>query len=492
MKTNNPFLPGFSSKLQGRARRRQLELVRRARQEAREASLNGLAALFADILPVEWLDGIATDARRRFYTQVTVFWAWTSQIFKQNESCAEAVNEIQRWHDRAGLEAPKFDTSSYCKARIKMPDEFLDQIHARIEDHAGRHVGADHLWCGHRVKAIDGTSVKLMDTPANQAEFPQPGSQKPGCGFPVMGVVGVLDLGRGTWSELVTCPYRQHDIRGFYQLAGTFRSGEVVVGDRAFCSFEMIGLLAAREVGSVMRVHQRRDAKAGWRSGKRLDRDSRMVTWSKPRQKGRAGLCDVEWAALPETMELRCVRTRAPGRDGKMRTIYLVTTLLDADAYPCEEIASLYNERWGIEVKIRDVKTTMGFEMLRVKTPEMARRSVRMIQLAYNLIKARQAKALHGLPIQIDEMGFKWSLDLINDRKTDFDGEAHRPVRLRQRRDQFDARLAERIIPIRPDRQEPRAIKARPKPYQLLTKPRSEFCEIQHRSRYRARKGEAA
>lgn len=459
--------------------------MRQARREARDASLSGLAAFFDDIVPIEWLDSIATDVRQRFYTQVSVFWAWTSQILKQNESCAEAVNEIQKWHDKAGLEAPKFDTSSYCKARIKLPDSFLEQIHARVQAHAETRVEEHHLWYGHRIKGIDGTSVKLLDTAENQAAFPQPSGQKSGCGFPVMGVVGVLDLARGTWSEFLTCPYRQHDIKGFYQLAGSFESGDVVVGDRAFCSYEMLGLLGSREVQSVMRVHQKRDAKAEWKSGRRLDGNSRIVAWKKPPKKGKAGLTDEEWSALPDTLELRYVRAKAPGRDDKMRTIYIVTTLRDAGQYPGEEVAMLYQERWGIEVKIRDVKTTMNFEMLRVKSPEMARRTVKMIRIAYNLIKARQSEAIRGRPVLLDELSFKGTLDLVNDRSDHFAGEAAHPIRLRSKRANFDERLAERVIPIRPLRKEPRAVKTRPKPYQYLTAPRSEFTETHHRSSYR-------
>jgi hypothetical protein len=88
------------------------------------------------------------------------------------------------------------------------------------------------------------------------------------------------------------------------------------------------------------------------------------------------------------------VKVAVPGRDGKKVPIYLVTTLIDAGDYPTAEIALLYAERWRIEVKIRDIKTTMNFEMLRVKTPEMARKTIKIIQIAYNLVKARQAEAI--------------------------------------------------------------------------------------------------
>ena len=99
------------------------------------------------------------------------------------------------------------------------------------------------------------------------------------------------------------------------------------------------------------------------------------------------------------------MKVAVPGRDGKKVPIYLVTTLIDAGDYPTAEIALLYAERWRIEVNIRDIKTTMNFEMLRVKTPEMARKTIKIIQIAYNLVKARQAEAIRGEAIQLEEIG---------------------------------------------------------------------------------------
>ncbi|MGY8750382.1 MAG: hypothetical protein ACKVHR_20265 [Pirellulales bacterium] len=87
-------------------------------------------------------------------------------------------------------------------------------VEARIE--------AQHLWRGHRIKAIDGTSVRLMDTPKNQEQYPPPSGQKPGCSFPVMGLVGVLDLATGHLADYVTCRPQEHDAVGFYRLRESF------------------------------------------------------------------------------------------------------------------------------------------------------------------------------------------------------------------------------------------------------------------------------
>lgn len=485
MKKLPPFLPGLSTKLQGRQKRRQLQILRAKRDEALASSISDLGGLFHDILPAEWLAETAADPRKRLFPRVAVFWAWLSQVFEQNESCAKALALIEAWHKDNGLTPPSFDTSSYCKARQRLPDSFLDQIHQRVETFVEARVEDHQLWQGHRLKAIDGTSVKLMDTAENQAEFPQPSGQAKGCGFPVMGVVGVLDLACGTLSDFITCDQRQHDIRGFYQLRGHFQKGDIVIGDRAFCSYEMIALLKAGGVDSVLRLHQARDAKRDWKAGKRIDAAARKVVWRKPARRGKAGLSQEEWDALPSMLELRYVRAKGVGRDGKAKTIYLVTTLLDAKRYPSAEIDALYLERWTIELKIRDIKTTLKFEMLRVKTPVMARRTMKMVQLAYNLLKARQSEAVRSEPILLVDLGFKGTLDLVAAMREDFVGLAGRPRLRRAALMDFEHRLRQRIIELRPGRQEPRAMKTRPKPFPYLTQARHEFIEIPHRSRHR-------
>lgn len=485
MKTRTNFLPGLSTKLYGRKRRSQLEALRALREKVLSASLSDYGVLFGAILPVETLDAAARDGRRRLFPEVVVFWAWVAQILEGNASCAKAVTLVQRWHAAAALAVPSFRTAAFCRARQRLCDGFLDVVESRMALFGEARVEGHHRWRGHRVKLVDGTSVQMSDTAANQAEYPQPSSQKPGCGFPVMGVVAVLDVALGTVEDYLAGPSPGHDLEGLHRLADRFRAGDLVVADRAFCSWEMLALLAEKEVGAVMRLHQMREAKLDWRKGRGLDGNSRIVVWSKPPKPGKSGITREAWERLPETMGIRLVRLEAPGRDGKRRTIYLATTLLDERTYPTEEIAGLYAQRWSIEVRFRDLKTTMGLERLRVRTPEMARKTLRIATITYNLVKLLQLEASRGEPILADEIGFKGTLDVLSEFRRGFIGLANRPRLLEREREELLERIRERLLIIRPGRSEPRAIKTRPKAYPYLTTYRGEYVEIPHRSTYR-------
>ena len=485
MKKTSPFLPGISSTLCGRRKRSQLEEIRKKRDELLQCSLSDYGVLFNEILPREKLAEAASDKRQRSFPEVITFWAWIGQILDGNSSCAKAVTNVQRWYDDHGLTIPSADSSAYCASRKRLSNSFLETAENQISRYVESRLEGHHLWYGHRLKAIDGTSFRLLDTKANQKDYPQPAKQKEGCGHPVMGVVGILDLSTGMIERYKECLHTDHDLIGAHQLAGTLRQGDVLIGDRAYCSFGLIAQLSGYQVDTVMRLHQSRCRKLDWRRGRKLDANSRLMKWKKPNRPTRSPLSQEQWDALPEFIEIRYVRTKGKDREGKDRYIYLATTLLDAAQYPTEEIGLLYAERWKIEVKFRDIKTTMKMEQLNVKSPEMARKVIRLLHLAYNLLKALQMEAIRGEAIVIDEVGFKGTLDVIIEFRGGFTGLQNRPKLRMQALRRLEERIAERVLLIRPNRSEPRATKLRPKNYQRLTKPRGVFKEVQHRTRYK-------
>jgi hypothetical protein len=280
--------------------------------------------------------------------------------------------------------------------------------------------------------------------------------------------------------------FREHDAKGLYELCGHFGENDLLIADRAYSSYELMALLLAGGTHSVMPLHQKREGKLDWH----WDADSIPTPASssgrRRRFRGTAELRGSNGRRFPTRWPCESCAPRGRDRDGKPKWLYVATTLTDADAYPSEEVALLYAERWKIEVKFRDIKTTMKMEMLRTKSPEMARKTVRIMATAYNLVKAIQMNAVEGEPVVIDEIGFKGSLDVINEFRSQFRGAGKQPRLLELKLRSMGERIVERILRIRPGRSEPRATKLRPKPCQYLTKTRAEFREIPHRSHYRA------
>lgn len=179
------------------------------------------------------------------------------------------------------------------------------------------------------------------------------------------------------------------------------------------------------------------------------------------------------------------MKTEAPNRDGKRRPIYLVTTLLDPEAYPAEEIAELYRQRWAIEVQFSDLKTSLGMEELRARTPEIAVKTLRVAQITYNLLRILMKEAGGSDHTPVDEISFKRTIDLVTEFRSRFRSLQNHPRFLARQRRELERRVSFVLITIRPNRREPRAKKRRPKSYQYLTSPRAEFCELRHRGKNR-------
>lgn len=487
MTKNQPFLSGFPTQICGSIRRRLQDVIAARRRSLAESSIATYAMQFAHILPAEFLHGLSISKRIRQYCNVVVFWAWLAQILEANASLSKAVSLVQAWCADSGLPIPNEDTGSYSRGRGRLQLEFLDAANQRINSHLDARIRPEDTYQGHVVKSIDGSSMVLDDTPENQAQYPQPSSQNPGCGFPVMGIMGVLNHAHGGWEDFVEGEHTAHDAPIFHRLLHCFHPGDILCGDRAFCSYELMSTLDGREVHTVMRLHQARHRVLDWRKGKKIGKNQRLVTWRKPaKQPPGSTLNNEEWTALPDEMEVRLIRFYFEDRDGKKRRMVLATTLRDHEKYDWLDVAAIYAQRWDIELRLRDVKTTLKMEHLRVKTPETARKTLKLCLIAYNLIKASCQEAGQSAGKDLRQMSFKAALDTIV-------ANTSRYLR-RQKHAQVIARIwestiemiAEKLIHFRPGRQEPRAQKKRPKPFSYLTAPRSEYREIPHRGKSRS------
>ncbi len=238
-----------------------------------------------------------------------------------------------------------------------------------------------------------------------------------------------------------------------------------------------------RGAHGLFRLHQRRPADL--RKGKRLGKNDRLMVWSKPWlwQRPRY-LSKAIWQRIAQQLSVRVVRFTLAVPGYRAQSVTLVTTLLDAHAYPAEELARLYVRRWRIELWFRDIKTSMGMEVLRCKSPKMLHKELEMFFIAYNLIRCLMAEAGAIYEVPMERLSFKGTVDSVRQFSV-----AIAQARSRKKRNQLIAQLLKIIaqdeVPDRPGRRDPRAVKRRPKPYQLLNRPRHLMIELEHRSKYR-------
>ena len=264
------------------------------------------------------------------------------------------------------------------------------------------------------------------------------------------------------------------------RLLHQFKPGDLVLADRGFSTYTLLALLLGRGVHSLFRLHQARPADL--RKGKRLGKRDRLFVWDKPWLRP-AYLPRFIWKVIPAQLSVRVLRfsLRVPGF--RVRSVTLVTTLLDPKEYPAEELAHLYAERWRVELWFRDIKTSMGMEVLRCKSPRMVHKELEMFFIAYNLIRCLMAEASQRHEVGMGWLSFKGTVDSVRQFAA-----AIAQARSRKTQKRLLEKLLEVIardrLPERFGRSEPRAVKRRPKPYPLLNRPRHSFKEVPHRNRY--------
>ena len=475
----HPYLTNFPLTFLATAQRSFQALQAKAIQNLRANSHLGSSAFFNLVLPHCFLRSISQDSRLRIFDSITVFWAWIWQILEGNASCHRALTLIQAWRAHLCLPEISSDTSSYCSARQRLKLDFLLAIHRRILHHLEPRIHEASQWRGFNLKAMDGSSIQLMDTPENQALYPQPNQQKKGCGFPVMGFVGLVNLSHGAWEHLETCPHTQFDSVGGQALIQHVKRGDILLADRAFCTYQLISQALQSGAQVVMRLHQARSKVIDMRKWKFLGNGDCEMLWKRPsfRQKGEES--QRLRNSLPESLKIRIIHTRAKNREGKWIDYYIATTLLDPLIYKAAEIVELYMKRWDIELKIRDFKTTLRLEQMEVKTPEMAKKSLWVSVIAHNLLRVLMNESAKQANLPVRDLSFKGALNLLLSMRS------HAHKRGAKVLKDLLSYMASKVVHRRPGRQEPRAVKRRPKPFQLLTKPRGIFVEVYHRKKYR-------
>jgi hypothetical protein len=279
--------------------------------------------------------------------------------------------------------------------------------------------------------------------------------------------VGVFSLTTGLFQSLRFGKKGGHERHLFRELIAEFSPGEVILGDRGFCSFADICLLKQRQIECVLRILNR---KPDYQAGQRLGKHDHIVEWAKPKARP-AGMSPEEFALLPEKLRVREIRIVVEQKGFRSKTLDIVTTLFDAKIYTKDAIASLYRRRWSIELNFRHIKTTLGMELLSTKTPEMAQKEVLIYMLAYNLIRSLIWVAKQTDRIDIERISFKGTLQHLATASpylalADASDYSRRHAGLIQL-------VSKEQVPDRPDRVEPRVVKRRPKKFSLMTQPRS-------------------
>jgi hypothetical protein len=399
--------------------------------------------------------------RDRIYHAWPLFQLWLHQGITGG-SCRETI----AWGISVGLIPPWASprTPAYCNARVRLDEEPLLEIMVSTGRAVENSCDRRRRPFGRDVVVVDGSSVQLPDTPSNQAAYPQPKGQKPGCGQPVMHLVTLMGLGGGAILDVACAAGSGHERALFRKLWPSLKPRDIVLADNGFCSYAEVASLLG--IGADVLMAQKEKFLCN-KEVIEIGRDDYVVLW-------RCGDWTRKWIdndRLPECLVVRAVAFRQRRSDGSSVRRILLTTLLDPHRYTRKKLIALYRRRWEIEMTLDDIKTEMGLELLGCRSPKRCRCELFVGLTAYNIVRGVMLDAAREAGLAPREISFAGTLGRMiafsNSRV--FDGDSVKVYRL------LLIHCARDRLQKRPGRREPRKCKRRSKNYRLLTSPRNPF-----------------
>ncbi len=448
----------------------------RASQELRRARAFTLCRLencFGQWLPESLFPKASEKANSRdaIYTRWRTFWCWLWHSFNPEAPGREVVRQLQALVRLEEGESISEEDSAYCRAKLRLSLPEFPKALAATAESAEKLAPWAKLLKKRPLKVMDGSSLTLLaDTPENRKAYPPIQCQSHQPSFPMVRFVVFFSLLSGAILAAAQGSLAQSELSLMAQLAGHLFKGDIFVGDRGFGSYPVVAWLQALGVDFIGRTNRGID---GRQRIKTLSRNDWLIQW-KRKAAPSPWLSPLQRRKLPPALALRAVKGSFHYDGFRVRQVTVVTTLLDPEEYPAQEILMAYLRRWRLEMCLDDLKSTLRLESLRGRSPAMVHREFYMRLIAHNLIRCAMAEAAreHGAPLE--RISFKGSLDSLRQFSC-----AMAQARSNKMREHLWAELlrilAADLVPERPGRREPRAVKRQKRKYPRLKGSRRTF-----------------
>lgn len=424
---------------------------------------------FSEVLSAECIANTFQDIdyRERIFTPDIIIWGFLSQVLSHDKSCQATIARIIAFFVTQGKKPPSANTAAYSKARSRLPEEIISNLAKENAKQLQEQISPAWCWRKRHIKLVDGTTLFMPDTEENQMAYPQSKSQKPGLGFPIAQVVAVMSYVTGAVLDLAIGPCvgketGEHAL--LRQIMHVFQAGDIVLGDCYYASFFFMATLMRLGIDAVMPIHHARHY--DFRKGMRLGKKDHIVEWKKPKQPEWMSLDD--YMLFPNEIPVREAEVCSSRKGFKSHARIIATTFLDVTCVSKNDLKNMYDYRWCIELDLKSIKDTMHMGILRGKTPNIIRKEIWMHILAYNLVRKIMTQAATIYNKIPRELSFNLALQVIDAfRQSGIFSENKKEAYM-----QLLKAITCKTIGNRPNRNEPRRLKRRPKNYPLLLKPR--------------------
>lgn len=418
--------------------------------------------VFSRELDLDWIrraleaTGTATIRRRKLPAEYVV-WIVVGMALFRDRPISDVVRHLNLVLPDA--EAPsgrgRVSGGAIVQARDRLGSEPLAMLFADTADNWATSSADQHRWRGLAVYGVDGSTLRIPDTEDNEAAFGRPGSHRGRAAYPQVRVVALMVLRSHLLAAAEFGASSVSEVKLAERIWPTLPDSSVTILDRGFISFRVFHDIHSG--GQERHWLTRSKANLKPRVVKSLGRGDHLVEITVNRGLRRAH------PHLPETLPARAIRYHRRG----FRPQTLLTSLLDANKYPAEEIVALYHERWELEIGFDEVKThTLDREeTLRSRAPERIRQELWGLALGYNLVRLEIERAAQRIGLPPSRIGYRASLLMI--RNFWLAAWQVTTGNLPRRLDILHEDIALNVLPPRRQRRYPRAVKIKMSNYPL-------------------------
>lgn len=370
-----------------------------------------VGAAFRERLDGDWIEqalsatGVATIRRRRLPAELVV-WVVLGMALMRGRRIEESVTKFA-----IALPVPSGKTvapSSIAQARQRVGSKPLEWLFSKTAKVWAAEGANDNTWRGLAIYGVDGTCLRVPDSPENRAEFggQWAGEDKGDSGYPMVRVLALMALRTHVLAGAVVGGYGKTSEQGMArELLPQVPDDSLTILDRNFLS--PLSLVPLQRDGMNRHWLTRLKSNTAMKTLKTFADGDDLVELKV------SGEAQERDPSLGKTWTARSIRYQRKGFQPQR----LLTSLLDPVAYPAAEVVAMYHERWEIELGYDEVKTEMleREEAIRSKKPDTVLQEVWGILLAYNLIRLEMARVAHEVGVPPTRISFALSMALIVD-----------------------------------------------------------------------------
>ena len=348
--------------------------------------------------------GKASQRERELPAHVVVYYVIALALYMQvsYQEVLRCLLEGVQWLLGPQVEVKVPGKSGISQARTRLGSEPLKQLHDRLVQPVAVKA-TKGAWFGRwRLVSLDGTTLAVADTAANEAAFGRPGESRGKAAYPLVRLVSLVESGTHVLFGTLLDAYRVSEVALAAGVVQRLQPGMLCLADRNFFSYELWRKAQATGCDLLWRLKSNAALPCEQRLG-----DGSYLSTIYPSSKDRRH----------ETngVTVRVVEYELVGVPDAEPLYRLVTTILQPEAAPAQELAALYHERWEIETALDELKTHLrgSHIVLRSKTPDLVKQEVWGLLMAHFAIRGLMHEAALKADEDPDKLSFTHTVRVI-------------------------------------------------------------------------------